>query len=46
MWLPVPNSSCCSARTDAGRSLPTITPATMQSATQSDRYRSKTFTRL
>src|ERR1043165_567193 len=46
MWLPVPNSSCCRAWTDAGSSLPRITPAAMQSATQSDRERSKTFIRF
>jgi hypothetical protein len=37
MWLPVPNSIRCSARTAPGSDLPRISPAAMQSATHSER---------
>ena len=42
-WLPSANSMAESAAVIPGKRMPSTTPATMQTATQMVRYRSKTF---
>jgi len=46
IWLPAVNSMSRNVVTNSGAQVPTATPATMQSPTQTVRYRSNRFSRF